>query len=309
MPYRRSLAISLLCFTVYCSPAVGQDAQRVEQLEAQIRQLTGQVEELTFTVNRLSRQAGTRKPEAELLISPVTPIKQPIQPRVAENSGGIEVIEEAPLAGGQLAPQAAQQQASVYGDDGVVELLAPAPNGLTKKKAADPNDGGFQGQVLVAPGGEAAVGETSSTAVIEDTETVNDGIETVSLAAETPESLYKKSDEALLRRQFGEADAGFSNFLKLYPQHSLAGSAQYWLGETHYAQGDYRGAAQNFLQGYQNYPKSRRAPDSLLKLGLALNKLGQKEQACAALGNVGGEYPKAVEARKRAQAEFKRAGC
>ena len=40
--------------------------------------------------------------------------------------------------------------------------------------------------------------------------------------------------------------------------------------------GDYRGAAQNFLKGYQDYPKSRRAPDSLLKLGLSLEEDGRE---------------------------------
>ena len=98
-------------------------------------------------------------------------------------------------------------------------------------------------------------------------------------------------------------------FLAKYPDHNLAGSAQYKLGETYYAQQDYSDAAQNYLTGYKQFPKSRRAADSLLKLGLSLNKLGQKEQGCAALGSVGSEFPKAVEANKRAQAEYKRAGC
>ena len=77
---------------------------------------------------------------------------------------------------------------------------------------------------------------------------------------ESPEALYERSNESLLRRQFADAEAGFSSFIGKYPDHSLAGSAQYWLGETFYAQGDFRRAAQSFLQGYKNYPKSRRAP-------------------------------------------------
>ena len=68
-------------------------------------------------------------------------------------------------------------------------------------------------------------------------------------------------------------------------------------------------AAQAFLQGYKQYPKSRRAADSLLKLGISLDRLGQRQQACAAYESVSSEYPKAVEARKRAQAEAKRAAC
>jgi tol-pal system protein YbgF len=196
-------------------------------------------------------------------------------------------------------------------------LGAPGPKvlGAIDNAAAQPNDGGFQGKVLVPPSqqepGDEVFIQQESNGIQPDQG--GDSIETVALApeasAESPESLYERSNESLLRRQFGEAEAGFSNFLQKYPDHSLAGSAQYWLGETFYAQGDFKRAAANFLQGYKKYPKSRRAPDSLLKLGISLNRLGQAEQACAAYGAVSAEYPKAVDARKRAQAESKRAGC
>jgi tol-pal system protein YbgF len=164
--------------------------------------------------------------------------------------------------------------------------------------AASQNDGGFEGQVLVPLGGEEAQQPAPA-----------EGIEQVSLQPDTPQALFERSNEALLRRQFPDAADGFRKLLDTYPDHSLAGSAQYWLGETYYAQGDFRTAAQNFLAGYQKYPKGRRAPDSLLKLGLSLNKLGQKDQACASFNSVAAEYPKAIEAKKRAQTELKRAGC
>jgi TolA-binding protein len=76
-----------------------------------------------------------------------------------------------------------------------------------------------------------------------------------------------------------------------------------------YAKGDYQQAAQNFLAGYKTYPKSRRAADSLLKLGISLNKMGETQQGCAALNTVADAYPKAVDAKKRAQVELKRANC
>jgi tol-pal system protein YbgF len=148
-------------------------------------------------------------------------------------------------------------------------------------------------------------------AVVDGTQQPADGIEQVSLtpATETPEALYEKHYESLLRRQFGDAEGGFRDFLAKYPQHSLSGSAQFQLGETFYAQGKYEDAARNYLQGYKTYPKSRRAPDSLMKLGLSLGKLGQKEQACNALASVSTEFPRAVEVKKRADAEYKRGGC
>jgi tol-pal system protein YbgF len=217
---------------------------------------------------------------------------------------GVEQIGEAPVYEQQLTT-------TIIGADGVERqvpvLKAPGPKilgAMPGATAAVPDDGGFQGQILVPPGGgEDQPIEQGSGGVDPD------AIETVSLAPESPEALYERSNESLLRRQFGDAEVGFSNFVNKYPDHGLAGSAQYWLGETYYAQGDFRQAAQNFLHGYKNYPKSRRAPDSLLKLGISLNKLGQTQQACAAFGALGGEFPNAVNAKKRAQAESKRAGC
>ena len=174
-----------------------------------------------------------------------------------------------------------------------------------------PKDGGFEGVVLVPPSQQEPGDDAFVTQGLNQGagETAQDSIETVALAPESPEAIYEKANESLLRRQFAEAEAGFGSFMAKYPDHSLAGSAQYWLGETFYAQSDFKRAAQAFLRGYKTYPKSRRAADSLLKLGISLNRLGQTEQACAAYLAVSAEYPKAVEARKRAQAEAKRANC
>ena len=98
--------------------------------------------------------------------------------------------------------------------------------------------------------------------------------------SELPQKVARLADQvAAYLGSPWEQELSFTTYRMM---HSLAGSAQYWLGETFYAQGNFREAAQNFLHGYKNYPKSRRAPDSLLKLGISLNKLGQTQQACAA---------------------------
>jgi tol-pal system protein YbgF len=281
MKLYRPLFLALLLATAALpvkADTAEQLAVRMSRMEDQMRQLMGQVEELTHEV-QLLRNGATEKKSGALVSPDAAPV-------------------EAAQAGGQDSLQIEDTQQTSVDETQVASArkAAPKPQVLgASEPAAQPGDGGFEGQVLVAPGGE----------------TVQDanGIATVALADETPESLYERSNESLLRRRFDDAEAGFNKFLQTYPDHSLAGSARYWLGEAFYSQGDYRKAAQNFLQGYQKYPKSRRAPDSLLKLGLSLDRLGQKQQACAALGAVGSEFPKAVEAKKRAQTEFDRAGC
>ena len=297
-------------------PAMAQSASemavRMSQLEEQVRGLMGQVEELSFEVKQLRGQSAKSKSGA-LEAPPQMPRKL-----AAASAAAAPAVEEP-------APAVTEQVPAIQ-ESGVAEIqtapldAAPGGNGLALNKApeaqilgamsnsaAKPDDGGFQGKVLVPPsqqepGDDAFVAQAPADANA-------DSIETVSLSPENPEALYESSNESLLRRQFGDAEAGFSSFLQKYPDHSLAGSAQYWLGETYYAQNDYRQAAQAFLQGYKKYPKSRRAADSLLKLGISLNRLGQAQQACAAYAAVSSEFPKAVEARKRAQAEAKRAGC
>jgi tol-pal system protein YbgF len=314
---KTSFIAALLLGTALFSPVQAQTAEelasRLNQMEEQMRLLVGQVEELTFSMKQLQGQlkngtntgAAEEPPKLKKVAEQPVAKEQPVpkeQPVVAEQ--GVEQIGEAPV-------ESPQTTTTIIGADGVEQQVAiqkaPGPKILGTMPgatAAVPDDGGFQGQVLVPPGG----GEAQP--VEQGAGNANpDSIETVSLAPESPEALYERSNESLLRRQFGDAESGFSSFVSKYPEHSLAGSAQYWLGETYYAQGDFRQAAQNFLQGYKGYPKSRRAPDSLLKLGISLNKLGQTQQACAAFGAIGGEFPNAVDAKKRAQAESKRAGC
>jgi tol-pal system protein YbgF len=297
---------------MFATPALAQSAEqlsvRMTQMEDQLRQLIGQVEDLTFQLRQLQEQMKGRK-TGEL----TAPAAQPSSQAAAAQPDQTETQDFAAAGQGveQIQDSGEQIVTTVVDDAGneqqVVIRKAPGPQilGTLSNSAAQPNDGGFQGQVIVPPAG-GANGEYSA----EGGGSVNsDTIETVSLSPETPEALYESSNENLLRRQFGEAEAGFRTFIQRYPDHSLAGSAQFWLGETYYAQGDFRQAAQAFLQGYQNYPKSRRAADSLLKLGISLGRLGQKQQACAAYNAVSSEYPKAVEAKKRAQAEARRAGC
>ena len=304
----------LLMGSAVVAPTFAQSADnvsaRLNQMEEQMRQLVGQVEELTYNMKQLQAQMGAVKKTGAAEPMKAKALGQ--QPLVAEQ--GVEQIQDNTLSAQDITASADTTE--------LPATLRKAPGAKilgtmsgTAAAAAIPDDGGFQGQVLVPLGsedGQQAVSDGNAPAqpaVQDNNAPAQDSIETVALAPETPEALYEQSNESLLRRQFGQAEQGFRSFLDKYPDHNLAGSAQYWLGETYYTQGDYRQAAQNFLAGYKEYPKSRRAPDSLLKLGMSLNKLGQSQQACASFGAVGGQFPNAVDVKKRAQAEFKRAGC
>ena len=133
---------------------------------------------------------------------------------------------------------------------------------------------------------------------------------TAALPGNNAEALYRQAYGDLLQQDYPAAEAAFRQFLALYPNDKLAGNAQYWLGEMHYARGDYKGAADAYLKGYKTYQKSDKAPDTLLKLGMSLAALGQKQEACSTFGELDAKYPKAPEAvRDEAKSERARAGC
>lgn len=132
----------------------------------------------------------------------------------------------------------------------------------------------------------------------------------VTLPAGTPQVQYDFAIDLLKRGQFPQARDAFKQFLEQHPKDALAGNAQYWLGETYYVQGQYKDAADSFLKGYTTYSKSSKAPDSLLKLGMTLGALNQKDAACATFGQLKEQFPQAspsVVARNKQ--ERQKLGC
>ena len=89
------------------------------------------------------------------------------------------------------------------------------------------------------------------------------------------------------------AEFALREFISKNKDHDLAGSAQYWYGETFRIRQLYSDAASAYLDGYQNYPKSKKAPDNLLKLGMTMVQLGEKDQGCKMILGIKKEYPKA----------------
>ena len=106
------------------------------------------------------------------------------------------------------------------------------------------------------------------------------------------------------------AEFALKEFIEKNKDHDLAGSAQYWYGETFRIRQLYSDAATAYLDGYQNYPKSVKAPDNLLKLGITMVQLGEKDQGCKMISGIKKEYPKASKSvLQKAQYEQKKFKC
>ncbi len=106
------------------------------------------------------------------------------------------------------------------------------------------------------------------------------------------------------------AEFALKEFIDKNKDHDLAGNAQYWYGETFRIRQLYSDAATAYLDGYQNYPKSDKAPDNLLKLGITMVQLGEKEQGCTMIVGIKKQYPKASKSvLQKAQYEQKKFNC
>lgn len=126
----------------------------------------------------------------------------------------------------------------------------------------------------------------------------------------SPADEYDAAYGYILNGEYELAETSFRTFLANHPTDKRSGSALYWLGESLLARNMFREAGDAFLKSYTQYPDGRNAPDSLLKLGIALQGYGERKAACTSYDELLTKYPKASKPiRDRAQAEKIRAKC
>ena len=147
--------------------------------------------------------------------------------------------------------------------------------------------------------------DTTSVVVAEEIES-----EEKILPNEKPEKQYEFAQSFLRVGDYNTAERAFLEFVKLNSDHDLAGNAQYWYAETFRIRQLYTDAASAYLEGYQKYPKSSKAPINLLKLGVSLVQIGEKDQGCLMISGVQEQYPKANQSvLQKAKYEEKKFGC
>ena len=125
-----------------------------------------------------------------------------------------------------------------------------------------------------------------------------------------PQEQYEFAVSFMKIGDYETAEFALKEFIQKNKDHDLAGNAQYWYGETFRIRQLYSDAATAYLDGYQNYPKSKKAPDNLLKLGITMVQLGEKDQGCKMITGLKKEYPKASKSvLQKAQYEQKKFKC
>jgi tol-pal system protein YbgF len=133
---------------------------------------------------------------------------------------------------------------------------------------------------------------------------------TVSPPSQTPRDEYDLAYGYVLRKDYALAEQQFRSFVSKYPTDRMAPDALYWLGESLFQRQRYRDAAESFLTVSTKHETTGKAPDALLRLGQSLAALGEKDTACATLGEVSRKYPRAsLSVKQGVEREQKRVRC
>jgi len=119
---------------------------------------------------------------------------------------------------------------------------------------------------------------------------------------------FDAAQDALEQADYALAADLFETFTATYPGSPLSSEAHFLRGEALEQLEATSAAARAYLESFSSSPNGPRAPVSLLRLGAALADLGQVNEACVTLSEVGARFPGAAEVGA-AETERRRLGC
>ena len=228
---------------------------KLTEIENQFQELTNKFEEINFKIDKLSNRLSKVQADNQMRF-------QELESSSIISTDGNKKITSLPKEEEKILPGSSEPQ-----DLGSISYKDTETNLLTQ-----------QTQSI----------ESVGTIVTENFES-----EEKLLPDESPEKQYEFAISFLKVGDYNTAERAFREFINTNGEHELAGNAQYWYAETFRIRQLFTDAASAYLEGYQKYPKSEKAPINLLKLGVSLVQIGEKDQGCLMITGVEKQYPKA----------------
>ena len=228
---------------------------KLSEIENQFQQLTNKFEEINFKLDKLSSRMSKVQADNQIRF-------QDLENVISSDGSTKKITKKKDDSKKELLPGSSQPQ-----DLGSVSYKDTSTNETTQQIQSV---------------------DTTSTIVTETFQA-----EEKILPNETPENQYKFATSFLKVGDYSTAERAFREFVNTHPEHDLAGNAQYWYAETFRIRQLYTDAASAYLEGYQKYPKGEKAPINLLKLGVSMVQIGEKDQGCKMINGVEKQYPKA----------------
>ncbi len=289
--------------------AIARFDARMTSIENDVRAATGSMEDLDFRIRTIEGQLEKLISDIEYRLSELEQGRGVMMGQgMTQNSlqGQTLTANQVPTSVPStpaVTQDVSQSEAGVLGTITETELQQ-----ISSVPPAGETEAAQQGTAQVqAQAQESVAGVQSVTA-----ETVGEiaAPETVQEAALSPKEKYTNAFGLLRQAKYDDAAAALQAFIDEHPDDKLAPNARYWLGETYYVRSEFVRAAEVFFEGYRLSPTASKAPDTLLKLGMALGNLGKKVEACAAFGKLADEFPTAsASVRNTLERERLRYGC
>jgi len=228
---------------------------KLSEIENQFQQLTNKFEEINFKLDKLSNRMSKVQADNQIRF-------QDIENNVSSGDTTKKITKKTKNNNNEALPGSSQPQ-----DLGSISYKDNTTNESSQKIQSI---------------------DTTATIVTETFQA-----EEKILPDESPEKQYKFATSFLKVGDYSMAERAFREFVSTNPEHDLAGNAQYWYAETFRIRQLYTDAASAYLEGYQKYPKGEKAPINLLKLGVSMVQIGEKDQGCKMINGVEKQYPKA----------------
>ena len=252
---------------------------KLNEIEDQFRLLTNRFEEVNFKLDKLSNRVTKIQSDTQLRFSDL---------ETSDNDNRVK-LNKTEKNSKKLKKTKQTKQVSLPGSDKPQDLGAAPGYDLNSNET------------------NQATQSVEATASIFTEEKIS---ETSLLPNKPPKEQYNFALSFMKVGDYETAELALREFINKNKTDELAGSAQYWYGETFRIRQLYSDAATAYLDGYQNYPKSKKAPENLLKLGTTMVELGEKDQGCKMIKGLKKQYPKASQSvLQKAQYEQKRFKC
>ena len=248
---------------------------KLSEVEEQFRELTNKFEEINFKLDKLSNRVSKLQSDNQIRFQDIENDLSSVN--VIESN---QQLSSAPKIEKQILPGSSQ----------------PQDLGTISYKDMETSEKNQQIQ---------SVDTTAS--IVEETFQTEDKILPIDL---TTKEQYEFATSFLKVGDYSTAERAFREFVLSNPEDELAGSAQYWYAETFRIRQLYTDAASAYLEGYQKYPKGKKAPINLLKLGVSMVQIGEKDQGCKMINGVELQYPNANQSViQKAKYESKKFEC
>ncbi|CAA7616248.1 tol-pal system protein YbgF [Magnetospirillum sp. SS-4] len=260
---------------------------RINVLEDMVRHLTGKAEEANFKATQLARQIERMQADIDLRFKEIQD-------------------HRAPGASGQPQPgQALSMPAAGATQPNGAPVLIP-PKGVVPGSNSAEGEGPAPGPQVLGSMPEKDLKKALAKPPAEPPPSA-----APPAVPKDPQAAYDMAYKLLDKGDYDGAENGFQAFLKAHPGHSLAGNAQYWLGDIAFSRRkDFTRSAKLFGEAYKKYPKHPKAPDMLYKLGASFGQLQMKDQACRTYALLFAEHPGMADRLKRAATgDRQKLGC